>query len=141
VSLRVVRLGTPRLAGEGMRIGTVRRPPRGVLKEEFASRDFYDVWLPELAPSAELVAQAQRAETDRDWQTFVRAYRKEMSRPEARHAIDLLAALSHCTNLSVGCYCADESRCHRRILRALLEDAGASLAPVPGPAAQRLGEH
>jgi uncharacterized protein YeaO (DUF488 family) len=110
-----------------MRIGTVRRPPRGVPKEEFASRDFYDVWLPELAPSQELVAQAQRAETDREWQTFARAYRKEMSRPEARHAIELLAALSHRTDLSVGCYCAEESRCHRRILRELLVAAGADM--------------
>jgi uncharacterized protein YeaO (DUF488 family) len=111
-----------------MRVGTVRRPPRGVPKADFARRDFYDVWLPELAPSAELVAQAQRAETARDWDRFVRAYRREMSRPEARHLLDLLAALSHRTELTVGCYCADESRCHRGILRELLADAGAALA-------------
>jgi uncharacterized protein YeaO (DUF488 family) len=128
VSLRVVRLGTPRAPDEGVRIGTVRRPPRAVPKEEFASRDFYDAWLPELAPSQDLVTKAQRAETDDEWRSFERAYRREMSRPEARHLVDLLAALSHRTNVSVGCYCADESRCHRRVLRALLEDAGASLA-------------
>jgi len=122
-----------------MRIGTVRRPPRGVPKEEFASRDFYDVWLPELAPSPEFVADAQRAETDRKWKTFERAYRREMSRPEARHLVDLLAALSHRTNVSVGCYCADESRCHRRVLRALLEDAGASLVEDHGASGQRPG--
>jgi uncharacterized protein YeaO (DUF488 family) len=98
-----------------------------VPKEEFASRDFYDVWLPELAPSAELVAQAQHAETDREWQAFERAYRREMSRPEARHLVDLLAALSHRTDLAVGCYCEDESRCHRSVLRDLLADAGAAL--------------
>ena len=127
MSLRVVRLGSPRAPDEGVRIGTVRRPPRGVPKEEFASRDFYDVWLPELSPSAELVAQAQRAESDGDWQRFVRAYRREMSRPEARHLIDLLAALSHRTDLAVGCYCETESRCHRSVLRALLEEASARL--------------
>jgi uncharacterized protein YeaO (DUF488 family) len=124
-----------------MRIGTVRRPPRGVPKEEFPSRNFYDVWLPELAPSQELVRQAQRAETDREWQRFAHAYRREMSRPEARHLIELIAALSRRTDASVGCYCEDESRCHRRILRALLEDAGASLAPDPGPSAQRVEKH
>jgi uncharacterized protein YeaO (DUF488 family) len=123
-----VRLGTPRAPGEGMRIGTVRRPPRGVPKEEFASRDFYDVWLPELAPSGELVAQAQAAESDREWAAFVRVYRREMSRPGARHLIDLLAALSHRTDLAVGCYCEDESRCHRSVLRELLADSGADLA-------------
>jgi uncharacterized protein YeaO (DUF488 family) len=127
VSVRVVRLGTPRAPGEGMRIGTARRPPRAVPKEEFASRDFYDVWLPELAPSAELVAQAQAAESDREWAAFVRAYRREMSRPEARHLIDLLAALSHRTDLAVGCYCEDESRCHRSVLRELFVDADADL--------------
>jgi uncharacterized protein YeaO (DUF488 family) len=128
VSLHVVRLGMPRVPAEGLRIGTVRRPPRGVPKEEFASRDFYDVWLPELAPSAELVAQAQAAESDREWAAFVHAYRREMSRPEARHLIDLLAVLSHRTDLAVGCYCAIESRCHRVVLRDLLADAGADLA-------------
>jgi uncharacterized protein YeaO (DUF488 family) len=127
MSIRVVRLGTPRAPDEGMRLGTVRRPPRGIPKGEFASRDFYDVWLPELAPSAALVAQAQRAETDRDWRTFERAYRREMSRPESRHLIDLLAALSHRTELSVGCYCDDESRCHRAVLSQFLRVAGADV--------------
>jgi uncharacterized protein YeaO (DUF488 family) len=120
-----------------MRIGTVRRPPRGVPKEEFAIRDFYDVWLPELAPSQELVRQAQRAESDREWQRFAHAYRREMSRPEARHLVELLAALSHRTNVSIGCYCADEYRCHRGILLDLLADAGALLTsgarPTTGP--------
>jgi uncharacterized protein YeaO (DUF488 family) len=139
MSLRVVRLGTPRAPDEGMRIGTVRRPPRGVPKDQFASRGFYDVWLPELAPSQELVAQAQRAETDREWQSFERAYRREMSRPETRHLVELLAALSRRTNVSVGCYCGDESHCHRRVLRALLVDAGASLAADPRPSPQRPG--
>ena len=111
-----------------MRLGTVRRPPRGVPKEEFASRDFYDVWLPELAPSQVLVNQAQRAETNGEWRSFERAYRREMSRPEARHLVELLAALSHRTNVSVGCYCEDESRCHRDVLRQLLLDAGADVA-------------
>ena len=128
MSVRIVRLGSPRAPDEGMRIGTVRRPPRGVPKEEFASRDFYDVWVPELAPSQELVTQAQRAETDRDWQSLERAYRREMSRPETRHLVELLAALSHRTNVSVGCYCPDESRCHRSVLRQLLVEADAQLA-------------
>jgi uncharacterized protein YeaO (DUF488 family) len=110
-----------------MRLGTVRRPPRGVPKEEFARRNFYDVWLPELAPSQVLVNQAQRAETNGEWRSFERAYRREMSRPEARHLVELLAALSHRTNLSVGCYCEDESRCHRAVLRQLLLDAGADV--------------
>jgi uncharacterized protein YeaO (DUF488 family) len=127
VAVRIVRLGSPRSPGEGLRIGTVRRPPRGVPKAEFATRDFYDVWLPELAPTAELVARAQAARTDAEWASFVRAYRREMSRPEARHAVELLAALSHRTALSVGCYCADEARCHRSVLRELLAAAGASI--------------
>jgi uncharacterized protein YeaO (DUF488 family) len=128
MALRVVRLGSPRLPGEGLRIGTVRRPPRGVPKGEFASRDFYDVWLPELSPSPELVARAQAAQDDRDWAGFVRAFRRELSRPDARHQVDLLAALSHRTDLSIGCYCEDEARCHRSALREVLEDAGALLA-------------
>lgn len=128
MALRVVRLGTPRTPGEGLRIGTVRRPPRGVPKDEFAERDFYDVWLPELSPSQELVSMAQHAETDREWAAFARGYRKEMSTPATRHLIDLLAALSHQSNISVGCYCEDENRCHRTILAELLTDAGAQLA-------------
>lgn len=126
--LRVVRLGTPRTEGEGLRIGTVRRPPRGVPKVEFASRDFYDTWLPELSPSADLVHEAQRAETDAQWRKFVSAYRKEMRAPDARHLLELLAALSHTTDLAVGCYCEDEQRCHRVVLRELLEEAGAEVA-------------
>ncbi len=128
MSLRVVRLGTPREQGEGVRIGTVRRPPRGVPKPEFASRDFYDTWLPELAPSAELVSFALAAETDAEWAIFTRRYRKEMSTPAARHLLDLLVTLSHTTALSVGCYCEDETRCHRSVLRELLAEHGADLA-------------
>src|SRR5262249_20579814 len=128
MSVRVVRLGSPRGAGEGLRIGTVRRPPRGVPKAEHASRDFYDVWLPELAPSEALVAQAQRAPDARAWRSFERGYRAEMKRPEASRLLDLLAALSQQTALSVGCYCENESRCHRSVLRELLRERGARLA-------------
>jgi len=128
MTVRVVRLGTPREPGEGLRIGTVRRPPRGVPREEFASRDFYDTWLPELAPSQELVTQALAARTDAEWATFTRRYRKEMSTPAARHLLDLLATLSHTTSFSVGCYCEDERRCHRSTLRELLAEHGADLA-------------
>lgn len=128
MSLRVVRLGTPRASGEGLRLGTVRRPPRGVPKAECASRDFYDVWLPDLAPSEGLVRQALQASDDREWRAFARRYRAEMKRPEAARLLELLAALSRRTNLSVGCYCADESRCHRSILQALLREHGAILA-------------
>jgi uncharacterized protein YeaO (DUF488 family) len=129
VAIRIVRLGSPRAKGEGLRLGTVRRPPRGVPKAEFASRDFYDVWLPEVAPSEELVKEARQAE-DRPaaWQSFVRRYRSEMKRPEASHVLDLLAALSHGAELSLGCYCADETRCHRSVLRSLLAERGARLA-------------
>jgi len=128
MSLRVVRLGSPRSPGEGLRIGTVRRPPRGVPKTEFASRDFYDVWLPALAPSDALVKEGLHAEAPRAWSAFARKYRAEMKRPDAAHLLALLAALSHQTNLSVGCYCEDESRCHRSILRELLREHGARLA-------------
>ena len=127
MSVRIVRLGTPRLEGEGLRIGTVRRPPRGVPREEHASQDWYDVWFPNLAPSAELVKTARRAESQAEWDRFVRAYRKEMESPEARHALNLLAALSHATDFSVGCYCEDETRCHRSVLRELLVEAGAEV--------------
>lgn len=129
MAIRIVRLGSPRAAGEGVRIGTVRRPPRGVPKSEHASRDFYDVWLPDLAPSEALVKQAQQAEDERSWRGFVRRYRAEMKRPEAARLLDLLAALSRRTNLAVGCYCADESRCHRSVLRELLREHGAEVAP------------
>jgi uncharacterized protein YeaO (DUF488 family) len=128
MAIRIVRLGSPRARGEGLRIGTVRRPPRGVPKDEYASRDIYDVWLPNVAPSEPLVKQAQGAKDERSWRAFEGRYRAEMKRPEARRVLDLLAALSHTTNLSVGCYCEDESRCHRSVLRALLEERGAKLA-------------
>jgi uncharacterized protein YeaO (DUF488 family) len=128
MAIRVVRLGSPRAAGEGLRLGTVRRPPRGVPKAEHASRDFYDAWLPELAPSEELVKQAQQAADERAWRAFERRYRAEMKRPEASRLLDLLAALSHQTDLSVGCYCQDESHCHRSVLRELLCEHGAEMA-------------
>ena len=127
MAVRIVRLGEPRGDGEGLRIGTVRRPPRGVPREEFAARDFYDTWLPELSPSQELVSQALAAETDKEWRAFVRAYRKEMATPAARHLLELLAALSQRTDVSVGCYCEDESRCHRSVLRELLAEHGAEV--------------
>jgi uncharacterized protein YeaO (DUF488 family) len=128
MSIRVVRLGSPRMPGEGLRLGTVRRPPRGVPRTEHASGNFYDVWLPELAPSEELVKEALRARTDREWKAFVRRYRAEMKRPPAARILDLLAALSHHAAFSVGCYCADEARCHRSVLKALLEEHGARIA-------------
>ena len=131
MALRIVQLGTPRAADEGLRLGTVRRPPRGVPKTEFASRDFYDLWLPTLAPSAELVKQAQSAISDgdaREWSRFVTRFRAEMKQPEASQLLDLLAALSHRTDLAIGCYCPDESRCHRSVLRELLDERGASIA-------------
>jgi uncharacterized protein YeaO (DUF488 family) len=114
--------------GEGLRLGTVRRPPRGVPKAEFATRDFYDVWLPNLAPSQELVSLALGAEDDRDWKTFERRYRAEMKAPDAARLLDVLAALSHQTSFAVGCYCEREERCHRSILRKLFEERGAALA-------------
>ncbi|HPI93443.1 MAG TPA: DUF488 family protein [Deltaproteobacteria bacterium] len=125
MAIRIVQLGSPRARGEGLRIGTVRRPPRGVPKGEFASRDFYDVWLPNLAPSEELVKEARSSKSDADWRSFARKYRAEMKRPENSRIIDLLAALSHHTDLSVGCYCADEGRCHRSVLRELLAERDA----------------
>lgn len=128
MTVRIVRLGGERIPGEGLRIGAVRRPPRGVPKSEHSSRNFYDVWLPTLAPGAELVKAAQKAGTAREWQSFLRKYRMEMRLPGSRAALDLLAALSHQTDFSIGCYCADESRCHRSVLRALLRERGADLA-------------
>ncbi|HEX7071553.1 MAG TPA: DUF488 family protein [Rhodothermales bacterium] len=127
MSIRIVRLGTARAKGEGLRIGTVRRPPRGVKKEDYSKENYYDVWFPNLAPSQETVKMALGSKSDKDWAKFVRAYRKEMSTPEAKHALGLLAALSHTTNFSVGCYCEDESRCHRSILRELLKENGADV--------------
>ena len=125
--VRIVRLGSARIAGEGTRIGTVRRPPRGVPKAEFARQNWYDVWFPNLAPGAETVKLAQAAETPAQWTAFAKKYRAEMAAPDNAHAIELLAALSHQTNFSVGCYCEDEARCHRSILRALLVEKGASV--------------
>ncbi|HXU44019.1 MAG TPA: DUF488 family protein [Thermoanaerobaculia bacterium] len=127
MTVRIVRLGSPRSKNEGLRIGTVRRPPRGVPKSEHASQDWYDVWLPNLAPSAEAVKLGLAAETDRAWAAFARKYRAEMSDPEKRRLLDLLAALSHGADFSVGCYCPDESRCHRSILRELLAEREAKL--------------
>ncbi|KIP14050.1 MULTISPECIES: DUF488 domain-containing protein [Burkholderia] len=129
MSIRIVQLGSPRAAGEGLRIGTVRRPPRGVPKAEFASRDYYDVWLPTLSPTPELVAQAQAAATDADWRTFARKFRAEMNHGDAPKVLDLLAALSATTQFSIGCYCENESRCHRSILRELLAERGAAIEP------------
>jgi len=123
--IRVVRLGSPRHTGEGLRLGTVRRPPRGVPKADFVSRDFYDVWLPELAPSEELLKFGQAASDPENWRTFTRRYRAEMKGPEKAHVLELLAALSRTTSFSVGCYCALEGRCHRSILRELLLARGA----------------
>ena len=126
--IRVVRLGAPRRKDEGPRLGTVRRPPRGVPKAEFASRDFYDVWLPELAPSASVVSSALSSGwTDTRWRQFERTYRREMREANAQHLIATLAALSHHANFSVGCYCEDEARCHRSVLRDLLREAGANV--------------
>jgi uncharacterized protein YeaO (DUF488 family) len=127
MAIRVVRLGSPRAADEGLRLGTVRRPPRGVPKAEHASRDFYDVWLPDLAPSEPLVKEALHAADERAWRGVVRRYRAEMKRPEAARLLALLAALSHRTNLAVGCYCAEEARCHRSVLKTLLLEHGANL--------------
>jgi len=124
---RVLRLGTERIRGEGLRIGTVRHPPRGVPKEKFSSGNWYDVWFPNLAPSAVTVNLGRKAQTDREWAIFEKRYVKEMSRPESSRALDLLAALSHETDFSVGCYCEDESHCHRSILRRLLKERGARL--------------
>ena len=128
MTVHVVRLGSPRRAGEGLRIGTVRRPPRGVPKSAFASGNWYDVWFPNLAPSAPLVKAALDAANEKEWASFVRRYRAEMAAPEAARTLDLLAALSHKADFSVGCYCEDEARCHRSVLRALLQKRGAKVA-------------
>ena len=128
MTVRIVRLGTPRARGEGLRIGTARRPPRGVPKSQHASGNWYDVWFPDLAPSAGTVKLALAAETEREWKAFFRKYHAEMKAPEKSRVLDLLAALSHQTNFSVGCYCEEESRCHRAALRELLEARGARVA-------------
>jgi len=127
MSLRVVRLGTPRIPGEGTRIGTVRRPPRGVPKAQFSARNWYDVWFPNLAPSVETMKIGQQAASPAQWSAFARRYRAEMAAPGARHDLELLAALSHTADFSVGCYCKSEDRCHRSILRQLLAENGARI--------------
>jgi uncharacterized protein YeaO (DUF488 family) len=128
MAVRVVRLGSPRARDEGLRLGTVRHPPRGVAKDQHAALNFYDVWVPELAPSADLLKRGQAADSARDWQTFVKRYRREMAAPEKVRLLRLLAALSATTHFSVGCYCADESHCHRSVLRELLAGHGALFA-------------
>ncbi len=142
MTVRVVRLGTPRAPGEGLRIGTVRRPPRGVPKSEFSSGNWYDVWYPNLAPSAAAVKTALGAKTDREWAAFARRYRSEMATPENQRTLDLLAALSHTASFSVGCYCPEESRCHRSLLRQLLVERGADVerTPLQAPPARPPGE-
>lgn len=128
MAVHIVRLGTPRADDEGLRIGTVRRPPRGVPKTDFASGNWYDVWYPNLAPSVETMQLGQQAETPVQWQAFTKKYRSEMNTPEASRTLDLLAALSHQSDFSVGCYCEDETHCHRSVLRALLTERGARIA-------------
>ena len=129
MAIRVVRLGSQRVEDEGIRIGTVRRPPRGVPRTEFASQNWYDVWFPNLAPSVETMKLGQNAKTPAHWTRFIKKYRTEMAIPQNSHAIELLAALSRQCNFSIGCYCEDEAHCHRSILRELLADKGAKLEP------------
>ena len=130
MAIRVVRLGSKRIEGEGIRIGTVRRPPRGVPRNKFASQNWYDVWFPNLAPSIQTMKLGLNATTPAQWARFIKKYRAEMATPEHSHAIDLLAALSHQTNFSVGCYCENEDHCHRSVLRELLAERGARLEPA-----------
>ena len=127
MAIRIVRLGTERVSNEGLRIGTVRRPPRGVPKSKFSSGNWYDVWLPNLAPTQKTVTLALTVQTERQWTAFVKRYRAEMKNPDNSRVLDLLAALSHGTQFSVGCYCEDESRCHRSVLRQLLLERGAKV--------------
>jgi uncharacterized protein YeaO (DUF488 family) len=127
MAIRIVQLGSPRAANEGLRIGTVRRPPRGVRKEDYAAKDIYDVWFPNLSPSDQLLKEGKLAGSARDWSRFQRKFRAEMKQSSASRELDLLAALSHQTNVAIGCYCGDESRCHRSILRELLLDRGADV--------------
>ena len=130
--VQIVRLGSARQKNEGIRIGTVRRPPRGVPKSEFAAQNWYDVWFPNLAPSPETIKIGHSAATPAEWAEFTRKYRTEMASPEARHDLELLAVLSHTTNFSVGCYCENEDRCHRSILRTLLAERGAAIGETSG---------
>lgn len=127
MTIRIVKLGSPRALDEGLRVGTVRRPPRGVRKEDYAAKDFYDVWFPNLAPSESLLKEALQMSDEKSWKAFKRKFIAEMKLPEAKRDLDLIAALSHQTNFSIGCYCRDESRCHRSILKELLEQRGAKL--------------
>ena len=127
MAIRIVRLGTPRRRGEGLRIGTVRRPPRGVHRSQYARRDWFDVWLPNLAPSASLMREIRVRDDGTGWSTFARRYQAELKKPEQSHLLDALAALSHRTSFSVGCYCADERRCHRSILRRVLRKRHAAV--------------
>jgi uncharacterized protein YeaO (DUF488 family) len=127
MSITIVRLGTPRKHGEGLRLGTVRRPPRGVAKADFARLDYYDVWFPNLSPTADLVKEAQGAVDDRAWAAFKRKFRQEMNEPDRSRELDVLAALSHQTDFSLGCYCEEEAHCHRSVLRELLEERGADV--------------
>ena len=127
MSIRIIRLGSPREASEGLRLGTVRRPPRGIPKSEYAIRDFFDIWFPNLSPSHELMKEGKTSDDDASWSVFRKKFRSEMTRPEASRILDLLAALSHQTNMSLGCYCDDENRCHRSVLKELLMERGASL--------------
>lgn len=130
MTLRILKLGSPRLPGEGTRIGSVRYPPRGVPKGRYASDNWFDVWYPDLAPSRELMARARDAKTAKEWNAVARAFRKEMGEPAPRRALDLLAALSHTADFSLGCYCEVESRCHRSLLRNLLAERGAKMDPL-----------
>jgi uncharacterized protein YeaO (DUF488 family) len=127
MAVRIVQLGTPPIGGEGLRIGTVRRPPRGVRKEDYARENWFDIWYPELAPSAGLMSRGRAADLAAQWGAFVRAFRAEMNAPSARRTLDLLAALSRRADFSIGCYCDDESHCHRAILRELLAERGATI--------------
>ena len=127
MTVRIVRLGSERTRGEGLRVGTVRRPPRGVRKDRYAAENWYDVWFPNLAPSADLVKEALGARSDREWAGFARKYRAEMAAPDHSRTLDLLAALSHTADFAVGCYCEDEARCHRSVLRELLRERGADV--------------
>jgi uncharacterized protein YeaO (DUF488 family) len=127
MAIRIIRLGSPRAKGEGLRIGTVRRPPRGVPKSEFARRGFYDVWLPNLSPSQDLMKEGKAAQDEAKWSVFKKKFLAQMNKPEAAKVLDLLAALSHQTNMSLGCYCENQNRCHRAVLKDLLIARGASL--------------
>ena len=127
MTVHIIRLGSDRIKNEGIRIGTVRRPPRGVPKKDFASKNWYDVWLPNLSPSAETMKFGKNVKTEKEWLTFEKKYKSEMAPPENYRILELLAALSHQTNFSVGCYCEDETRCHRSVLRKLLIEKGAKV--------------